>query len=441
MGRRSRAASKRAKSRVHHASGQKPGKARTRRASAAEPDEQLSRLKRERDEAIEQRAATSEVLRVIRSSPTDAQPVFDMIAESAQRLCHAQYCFVYRFDGELLHFVAHYGLTPEVLEMNRRAYPVAPGRKSAAARAVLERKVVQIPDVKADAEFALGPMANVGGFGSVVGVPILQDGVPVGSIAITRVQTGLIPEQQSELLKTFADQAAIAIENVRLFKAEHQRTRELTESLAQQTATADVLKVIASSTGELEPIFDAMLQNAVSICEAKFGNLWLYDDDCFRIAGYYGPQSTDYRDRLKELGAYRPGEGTGLIRLVEEKRVVQIEDLSAGRSRDPLRLASVEIGGTRTLLAVPMLKNDKLIGALAIYRQEVRPFTEKQIELVQNFAAQAVIAIENTRSSHDRYARNTRSKSTCQTCGRTDATRRANAHGGRVDRGNRYLFH
>jgi hypothetical protein len=197
--RRRSTASKPAKGRVHHASGQKARKTPTRRASTADLKEQLSWLIHERDEGLEQQAATSEVLRVIRSSPTDAQPVFDMIAESAQRLCHAQYCFVYRFDGELLHFVAHYGLTPEVLEMNRRAYPVAPGRKSAAARAVLERKVVQIPDVKADAEFVLGPMAKVGGFGSVVGVPILQDGVPVGSIAVTRIQTGLMPEQQSEL--------------------------------------------------------------------------------------------------------------------------------------------------------------------------------------------------------------------------------------------------
>ncbi|MGH9808998.1 MAG: GAF domain-containing protein, partial [Terriglobia bacterium] len=164
---------------------QTPKVARRRGPAAAGGETEVARLKRERDEAHEQQEATAEVLRVIRSSPSDVQPVFDMIAESAQRLCEAQYCFVYRFDGHLLHFVAHSGLTPDVLEMNQRAYPAPPGRKSAAARAVLERKVVQIPDVRADSEFALGPMASVGGFGSVVGVPILRDGAPVGSIAVT----------------------------------------------------------------------------------------------------------------------------------------------------------------------------------------------------------------------------------------------------------------
>jgi GAF domain-containing protein len=397
MRRRSRVATKPVKSRVHHASGQKPGKARTRRASAAEPDEQLSRLKRERDEAIEQRAATSEVLRVIRSSPTDAQPVFDMIAESAQRLCHAQYCFVYRFDGELLHFVAHYGLTPEVLEMNRRAYPVAPGRKSAAARAVLERKVVQIPDVKADAEFALGPMAKVGGFGSVVGVPILQDGVPVGSIAVTRIQTGLISEQQSELLKTFADQAAIAIENVRLFDEAQQRTRDLSESLEQQTATSEVLKVISSSPSDLEPVFQAMLGNAVRICGAKFGNLWLRERDAFRIGAMHGtPQA--YADFVQSRGLFQPDPRVGLGTITRTKRPFQVEDVAAVPSHgDKARQALIDLAGARTLIGVPMLKDNEVIGVIGVYRQEVRPFTSKQIELVQNFAAQAVIAIENTR--------------------------------------------
>ena len=167
----------------------------------------VARLIREHDEALEQQAATSEVLRVIRRSPPNVQPVFDMIAESAARLCEAQFFAIYRFDGQLLHFVAHRSLTAEVLEINRLAYPAPPSRRSVAARAILERNVVQIPDINADPDYALGAMAAVGGFRSTVGVPILRDGLPIGCIAIARAQAGLLPSRQIELLKTFAEQA------------------------------------------------------------------------------------------------------------------------------------------------------------------------------------------------------------------------------------------
>src|SRR5215510_13620917 len=218
-----------------------------RGSSVADQETEVARLTRELNEAREQQSATADVLKVISRSPTDVQPVFDMIAESARQLCEGQFCFVYRFDGQLLHFVAHHSLTPEVFEMNRRAWPAPPSRRRAAARAILERGFVQIPDINADPDYVLGAQAVVGGYRSVVGVPILRDGLPIGAIAVARAQAGPLPDRQIELLKTFADQAAIAIENVRLFN-------ETKEALEQQTATSEVLQVISSSPGELQPV-------------------------------------------------------------------------------------------------------------------------------------------------------------------------------------------
>jgi two-component system, NtrC family, sensor kinase len=354
---------------------------------------ELTEAREELTEALEYQTATGEVLNVISRSPTDVQPVFDMIAESAARLCEGQFCFVYRFDGELLHFVAHHSLTPEVLEMNRRAYPAPPSRRSAAARAILERGFVQIPDINADPDYVLGAQAVVGGYRSVVGVPILRDGLPIGSIAVARAPAGLLPDRQVELLKTFADQAAIAIENVRLFN-------ETKEALERQTATSEVLKVISSSPGELEAVFEAMLANAARICEARFAILYLRDGDAFRAVAATRDAPPAYVEARKRDPQLRPPPDSPLGRVAATKQLVHIEDLATVRSyveRHPFVVAAVELGGFRSTLAVPLLKNDQLVGSINIFRQEVRPFSIRQIELVENFAAQAVIAIENTR--------------------------------------------
>jgi two-component system, NtrC family, sensor kinase len=377
----------------------KAAKTPSARVSTTDLQEQVAALTRElkeaRDElieALEYQTATSEVLNVISRSPSDVQPVFDMIAESAARLCVGQFCFVYRFDGQLLHFVAHHSLTPEVLEMNRRAYPAPPSRRSAAARAILERGFVQIPDINADSDYVLGAQAMVGHYRSVVGVPILRDGVPIGAIAVARAQSGLLPDRQVELLKTFADQAVIAIENVRLFEAEQQRTRELSESLQQQTATADVLRIISASLGELEPVFSAILQNATRICEARFGTLYRFDGLAFyHAAGHGTPEALI--EAQKRQGHFVPEPGTLMHRVMHTRAAAHSADYVA---ESALGL-SAKFGGARSTVVVPMLKDNELVGAFAIYRQEVRPFTEKQIALLENFAAQAVIAIENTR--------------------------------------------
>jgi two-component system NtrC family sensor kinase len=343
-------------------------------------------------ESLEQQTATSEVLRVISSSPTDAQPVFNMIAESAWRLCEAQYCFVYRFDGQLLDFIAHHGLTPDVLEMNQRAYPLPPSRKSAAARAVLERKVVQIPDVNADPEFALGAMASVGGFGSVVGVPILRDGAPIGSIAMTRVQTGLLPERQIELLKTFADQAVIAIENARLFKQLQTRTHELAQSVKELQALGEVTRAVNSSV-ELETVLNTIVAKATQLSNTEAGAIYVFDGvrQDFRLRATYGLDDTVVAELQRshiQLGQTAMGEAA------DHRTPIQVPDIQ----NDPSATLDIIVrAGFRALLIVPLLSSDRIVGALVVRRKQPGEFPKTTVELLQTFAAQSVLAIQNAR--------------------------------------------
>ena len=222
----------------------------------------------------------------------------------------------------------------------------------------------------------------------------MREGTPIGVIILWRKQVRPFTEKQIELVTTFADQAVIAIENVRLFDEVQARTRELSEALERQTATSEVLGAISSSPGELGPIFDSILLNATRICGAHFGNLHLYQDGGFQtVAQHNAPAAYAALRRRERMTALN--QGSSLDRIARTKRVVHIEDIAADPAHHQHPIVS--LGGARTLLAVPMLKEDELIGAIGIYRQEVRPFTDKQIELVQNFAAQAVIAIENIR--------------------------------------------
>ena len=279
-----------------------------------------------------------------------------------------------------------------------RARAFTPGRGSVTGRVLSEGKVIQVPDVLADPEYSLGEAQRLGGFRTLLGVPLVREGSPIGVILLSRNTVRPFDDKHIELVTTFADQAVIAIENVRLFDEVQARTRELSEALEQQTATSDVLSVISSSPGELDTVFSAMLSNALRICEAKFGNLFLYEGGAFReVSNVNTPPGFE---AFLQRGPIAPNPGTGLARIVSTKQIAHIEDvreLEAYARRDPFVVAGAEAGGGRTLLIVPMLKEDELIGVIGIYRQEVRPFTDKQIELVQNFAKQAVIAIENTR--------------------------------------------
>src|SRR5262249_46502095 len=264
-------------------------------------------------------------------------------------------------------------------------------------------------DVLADPEYSR-ELALAGGWRAVLAVPLLHDGKPVGAISIAKAEPTSFSDQQIELLTTFADQAVIAIENVRLFEAEQQRTRELTESLEQQTATSEVLRVISASPGELKPVFNAMLGNAVRLCEAEFGHLFLYDGEAFHTTALHSASRVfaEVRRRPVVLREVHPDNPLSVI--TRTKAVVHTADARTEKSyieRDPSFLEFVDTSGARALLLVPMLKENELIGAFTIYRLEVRPFTDKQIDLVKNFAAQAVIAIENARLLNELRQRTT----------------------------------
>jgi GAF domain-containing protein len=368
-------------------------------ASTAALAKKLAAKTRELDETLQQRAATADVLKVISRSTFDLQAVLDTLVESAARVCRADRANIARLKDGGFQFVAFSGFQQEYREYMTGLQVNKVDRGSITGRTVLEGRTVHIPDVLADPEFTWFGAQKRGGFRTGLGVPLIRGGTPIGVFFLTRPSVDPFTPQQIELVETFADQAVIAIENARLFDEVQARTRELSESLEQQTATSEVLQVISSSPGELQPVFDAMLENAVRICGAKFGNLWLREGDSFRIAAMHGAPPA-YGDFLRREPLVRLGPETAMVRAVTTRQPVQVADLRASPAyldRDPLLVASVEVGGIRTLITVPMLKENKPIGVIAIYRQEVRAFTDKQIELLSNFARQAVIAIENTR--------------------------------------------
>jgi GAF domain-containing protein len=347
-------------------------------------------------EALEYQTATSEVLNVISRSPNELRRVLDTILQTAGRLCEADYACFFKLQDGKYHVAAANNAEAAYVKFLLE-HPISPDRTSCVGRAAVERRTVHLPDCLADPEYKLQEYQRVGNHRSLLGVPLLRDGVPIAVIGLLRGVVKPFTSRQIELVTTFADQALIAIENVRLFEAERARTRELSESLEQQTATSEVLQVISSSAGELKPVFETMLESAVRICGAKFGNLLLVEGDAFRHVALHGAPQAYLEERRREP-VIRPRPGSDLDRIRSTKQIVHVADMQL---EGPATAAIVELAGARTFLNVPMLKDNELIGTIGIYRQEVRPFTDKQIELVQNFAAQAVIAIENARLLND----------------------------------------
>jgi signal transduction histidine kinase len=347
---------------------------------------------RELSEALEHQTATSAVLNVITRSPTDAQPVFDAIVQSAARLCEAMFSLVFLYDGDLLTLAATHNFTPDVLKKLFQTYPKRPDRLVLAGRAVLDGRIAHVPDLLADPEYS-HELALAGNWRSGLAVPMLRDGKPVGAISVAKAEPVPFSERQIQLLTTFADQAVIAIENVRLFDEVQARTEELSESLQQQTATADVLKTISRSTFDLKSVLNTLVESAARLCDADMAAIpRLVGAGFYHFASYgYTPDFQEFMERHPIV----PGRGTATGRAALEGRTVHIPDVLA----DPeySLTEGQKIAGYRTLLAVPLVREGAPIGVLAMARAAPRPFTPKQIELVETFADQAVIAIENVR--------------------------------------------
>ena len=380
--------------------GAKPGKAKgeTRQPVArTSPKKDAARgdeLEKRLAEALEQQKATSEILRVISSSPSDARPVFERIVASAGRLCGAESAVVYRFEGGAAHFAAHYNLGPEAVEAYGRRFP-RPLHQTDYLWRIANGSVLNSTDIEQDSRMSTPVRADYRSRGarSAVWVPMVREGQALGAISVTHRDIDAFSPERVQLLKTFADQAVIAIENVRLFKELEARNRDLTESLERETATGEILRVISASPTDIQPVLVAILDSGRRLCDAEFGAIFRFENGVFVNAASTTGTS--------EFGAWiqrtpiQPGPGTPLRRIGVERRPVQVADILSDPDSAPPDIYRRE--GMRTALAVPMLKDSALLGALTFHRRIVKPFTDQQVALLQTFAAQAVIAIENVR--------------------------------------------
>jgi signal transduction histidine kinase/HAMP domain-containing protein len=349
-------------------------------------------------ESLEQQTATSEILRVISSSPTDVQPVLEAVAENAARICGATDALIQRVEGESMRRVAHFGPVPLTLPVVR-----AVNRLSVAGRAIVDGRPVHVADIAHPDMAREFPESSAGGQRTTLAVPLMREGTAIGAIAIRRLEMEPFTDKQIALLQTFADQAVIAIENVRLFKELEEKNRTITEALEQQTATSEILRVISSSPTDVQPVLDAVAENAARICGARDAIIYRAEAQDMRRVAHFGPVALI----MQPVRPLKRGSISG--RAILEGRPIQVADATDPDSvrefpESPLALAGMDVSW-RTVVAVPLMREGIAIGAIAIRRTEVQPFTDKQIALLQTFADQAVIAIENVRLFQELQAR------------------------------------
>src|SRR5262252_7517071 len=363
--------------------------------SLAEVQGQLQARDRELTEALDQQTATSEILKVISSSPTDIQPVFDAIAVASTKLCAVESAGVYRFDGAVIHFAAHHGWTAEQLHAIGRVFPQSLDADSVTARAIRTRSVVHIPDISVDPEYRARPIVEAG-FRTVASVPMLRANASIGAITVTRLEVAPLTDRQIELLKTFAEQAVIAVENVRLFTKLQASNQELSRALDAQTATSDILRVINRSHTDTQPVFDAIVDSAVRMLRGHTGALT-------RIAG----------EQLDLAAATRVDDASDATLRATFPRLLGSEWPHAHAIRDhvPLNIADAQtdprvpdaghaearVRGYRSLVVLPLLRHDAAVGTISVTRRQPGGFTGDEVALLQILADQAVIAIENVR--------------------------------------------
>src|SRR5437763_4259438 len=371
--------------------------------SYADLEKKVEQRTAELRETLQHQTATSEVLQVISRSPGELDPVFQTILTSATRICDAQFGLLLLYEGKGFRCASVHNLPPPFAETFSRAPVIYPPPTDPLGRVVSTSQLVHVADVTREPDYLAGfppivELAQLGGARTLLLVPMLKENSLIGVIAIFRQTIRLFTDKQIDLVTSFASQAVIAIENGRLLNELHQRTDDLSESLEQQTATSEVLETISSSPGELEPVFKSMLENATRVCGANFGTMNLWDGNKFNlVAGHNVPSEFE---ALRKTMPIRPHPDTPMAAILRTHKVAHVADLRtnpAYLAGTPNVVAMADIAGARTLLTVPMLKDDELIGVISIFRQEVRPFTDKQIALLENFTKQAVIAIENTR--------------------------------------------
>ena len=390
---------------------------RSRNSSAAREERKVARLIRERDEArqrqsttaientrllnelresLEQQTATSEVLEVISSSPGDLQPVFAIMLENAVRICDAKFGNIYRWDGDSVHLVATHNTPPAFAEARRRS-PLRPDLKTPFGRMIATKTVIHVADTMAERAYieqrpAFVEAVELGGIRTYLAVPMLKENELIGAFALARQEVRPFTDKQIALVQNFAAQAVIAIENARLLNELRQRTTDLSESLEQQTAISEILRVISSSPTDVQPTFDAIAGSARRLCDAANAMVFRFDGELIHLAAYDNLDAEQLA-AVRSVFPLRPGRESITARAILTRAPVHVRD----RRNDPELQFGVLSTNFPTTLSVPLLRHGVPLGAITVTRTEVALFSDRQVELLQTFADQAAIAIENVR--------------------------------------------